>query len=431
MATEKITVSNAQTLLPSGQPMTGPTYILPGTDEEDASSPFSPESTGPLNPVIAEFNIADDPNAPTTVVKYEYDHSEDCDVDFDSDPDGEEETAPVLAEQRSRKNKGDGSLTAGTHFRVRDAAAMSKYAMGASASTPRVTLAEGRKDLREFDDGESKEVLCAAANIHWGGLPTSLRDPVFGTLGLAERMQVLRYLGLDDLMKELMEDEENRVFDNSDEFDAGDRTVESEDESSAGDRTTSTEQEIEVVDDRFLPDEEELECKDGEGDIPHGIPTDPAKIPLPESESDDDETSGFDKTQRHEQVDDEDNDSDDSDSDESESGDELFWSSPINAPLEVDEGEAPEQDAKGEDETYESGIGSDSSTSPNPLKRPRSPGPSDEEDEPPHKLARLEEDDLLSIFGGSALKLAIYNTVQSNMASKLETNAYWHGVLFD
>ncbi len=55
-------------------------------------------------------------------------------------------------------------------------APLGKYAMGASVSTPRVTLAEGRKELREFDDGESKEVLCAAANIHWGGLPTSLRD---------------------------------------------------------------------------------------------------------------------------------------------------------------------------------------------------------------------------------------------------------------
>lgn len=120
MATKNITFNNGQTLLPSDRKMTEPTHTLPDTDERDASPAFSPESVAPLNPGIAEFNIADDPSTPTTIVKYEYDPSEDCDVEFDSDSDGEEEVALALAEQRCNKDK-SGSLSAGTHFRDADA----------------------------------------------------------------------------------------------------------------------------------------------------------------------------------------------------------------------------------------------------------------------------------------------------------------------
>ncbi|KAG9224327.1 hypothetical protein CCMSSC00406_0004826 [Pleurotus cornucopiae] len=117
MTTKTITFNNGETLLPSDRKMTELTRALPGTDARHPGLAFSSEAT-PLNPIIAKFNITDDPSAPTTVIKYEYDPSEDS----ESDSDDEEEAVTAMTEQESNKDKDGGFLTAETHFR--DAAAM-------------------------------------------------------------------------------------------------------------------------------------------------------------------------------------------------------------------------------------------------------------------------------------------------------------------
>ncbi|KAF9497885.1 hypothetical protein BDN71DRAFT_1494498 [Pleurotus eryngii] len=326
----------------------------------------------------------------------------------------------------------------------------------AAANTSRDTLAHRQ---HEFDTVESKEVLCAAANIHWKGAPTSLHDPVFGALGLMGRMRALQYLGMFDLAEQFRVEEQDGVSDDDEgDVDARERVVESEDESDepgAGNRTTlaephavddadKEEQEIEVVDDRFLPGEEH-ESKDGDGGIAHEVPTDPAKIPLPESDDDVlEEACGDDidpvsattkSTKSEPEPDDADADADadsgESDSNESDSGDELFWSSPINGTLELEEEDALEQDAGGANQDDESRNENDPWVTTNPRKRARAPGPGDGEDEPPCKMARVDEEELLNRFEGNVLKLAIHNAIQRNMASKLEANSYWHNILFD
>lgn len=118
MTTKAITFNNGETLLPSDRKMTEPTHALPGTDERHSRLAFSSEAA-PLNPILAEFNIADDPSAPTTVIEYEYDPSEDP----ESDEDEEEEVATEMTEQESNKDKDGGFLTAETQFR--DVTAMS------------------------------------------------------------------------------------------------------------------------------------------------------------------------------------------------------------------------------------------------------------------------------------------------------------------
>ncbi|KAG9224326.1 hypothetical protein CCMSSC00406_0004825 [Pleurotus cornucopiae] len=322
-------------------------------------------------------------------------------------------------------------------------APLGEYAIMAATRTSRDTLAH-RQLEHEFDTVESKEVLCAAANIHWKGAPTSLHDPVFGPLGLMGRMRVLQYLGMFDLAEQFRLEEQDGVSDDDHEgdVDARERVVESEDESDepgARDITTLAEPhavddaydeglEFEVVDDRFLPGEEERESKDGDGNIAHEIPTDPAKIPLPESDDDDLlEKAGSDDID----PDDDDTDSGESNSDESDSGDELFWSSPINGTLELEEEDTPEQDARGADQDDENRNENDPWVTTNPRKRARTPSHGDEEDEPPCKMARVDEEELLNRFDGNVLKLAIHNAIQRNMTSKLEANSYWHDVLFD
>lgn len=319
----------------------------------------------------------------------------------------------------------------------------------AAARTSRDTLAHRQ---HEFDTVESKEVLCAAANIHWKGAPTSLHDPVFGALGLMGRMRVLQYLGMFDLAEQFRLEEQDGVSDESDDdddegnVDTRERVVESEDESDepgAGDITTlaephavddayDEEQEAEVADDRFLPGEEEPESKDGYGNIAHEIPTDPAKIPLPKSDDDDLlEEAGSDDIDPVSATTDADADSGESDSDESDSGDELFWSSPINGTIELEEEDTPEQDARGADQDDGNRNEIDPWVTTNPRKRARTPSHGDEEDEPPCKMARVDEEELLNRFDGNVLKLAIHNAIQKNMTSKLEANSYWHDVLFD
>ncbi|KAF7431188.1 hypothetical protein PC9H_006909 [Pleurotus ostreatus] len=323
----------------------------------------------------------------------------------------------------------------------------------------RISIATLAHRQHEFDTVESKEVLCAAANIHWKGAPTSLHDPVFGALGLMGRMRVLQYLGMFDLAEQFRAEEQDGVSDDDDDdnADARERVIESEDESNetgAGDRATlaephvvydadDEEQEVEVVDNRFLPDEEEPESKDSDSDIAHEIPTDPANIPLPKSDDDDlleeagdniDPVSATTESTKSESESDDtdaDAESGESDSDESDSGDELFWSSPINGTLELEEEDALEQDARGADQDHESPTENDPSATTNPRKRARTPSPGDEEDEPPCKMARVDEEELLSRFDGNVLKLAIHNAIQRNMTSKLEANSYWHDILFD
>ncbi|KAF9497886.1 hypothetical protein BDN71DRAFT_539027 [Pleurotus eryngii] len=117
MATKTMTFNNGETLLPSDRKMTEPTHVLPGTDKRHSRLAF-PSEAAPLNPILAEFNITDDPGAPTTVIKYEYDPSEDS----ESDSDDEEEVGTAMREQESNKHEDGGFLSAETHFR--DAAAM-------------------------------------------------------------------------------------------------------------------------------------------------------------------------------------------------------------------------------------------------------------------------------------------------------------------
>ncbi len=89
MATQTITFNDGQMLLPSDRAMADaqPSKFLPNTDGLSAA---------PLNPIVAEFGATDDPNAPTTVVEYKYDPSEDCDIDC-NEIHGDSDSFPTLA----------------------------------------------------------------------------------------------------------------------------------------------------------------------------------------------------------------------------------------------------------------------------------------------------------------------------------------------
>ncbi|KDQ26325.1 hypothetical protein PLEOSDRAFT_169212 [Pleurotus ostreatus PC15] len=84
MASQTVSFNDGQMLLPSDRNMADvqPSNTLPSADGM-ACALGSFLAPAPLNPVLAEFGIADDLNALTTVTEYKYGASEDCDIDCD------------------------------------------------------------------------------------------------------------------------------------------------------------------------------------------------------------------------------------------------------------------------------------------------------------------------------------------------------------
>lgn len=84
MASQTVSFNDGQMLLPSDRNMADvqPAKTLPSVDGTACALGLF-TAPAPLNPVLAEFGITDDPNASTTVTEYKYDASEDCDIDCD------------------------------------------------------------------------------------------------------------------------------------------------------------------------------------------------------------------------------------------------------------------------------------------------------------------------------------------------------------